>query len=113
MEINSACISIERHLKLLEIEKESKRPRKHSTDITATTYGMFRHADSLFIETDDDSIKLLADELSVASKATAELALELEASRNDVENLQKENQLLNDDYSNLNSRGFWSRVFNR
>ena len=111
MVLDSVCISIKRHLELLKIEEKSLEPRKYCTDIRTQTYGKYRYVDRLLIETDDEAIRLLADELEETSKGATELELKLSNLQEDALNWHQD--LLNSriEIDRLNKRGFWNRVF--
>ena len=113
MEVNTVCVSIERHQELLKSEKRANKPKKHKTILTMDRYYSHGRLDRVTVETDEESTKVLADELGYChehisdfNKAVKNLNIELDLEKKEVDRLEKE--LL--DLQN-SRKSFWKCLF--
>ena len=77
MEVDTVCISVERHLELISGYEESIKSKKHSTTISGRMrfYNYRMEFNDLNIQTDSESVDIISKELKSMSCAMEELEL--------------------------------------
>lgn len=114
MEKNTVCISIKRHLELLDFEKKLMAPKQHKTRMNMSRHYSHGAYDEVVVETDDECVKIMADELKKACEEVISLLSERDALRERLYEKSEEMSKLEEEVSNFGKaqkKWFWSKIF--